>query len=225
MGTDIHVYVEVWDETAKCWRLVDYNQTNNTMTFIDGFDDPPGEDADDGKYVERIFDLQLDIRRDYWLFAKLANVRNGHGFAGCQTGEPIEPISYPRGLPDDMSTEMKICMEYIEHTPSYLELDEILDADWNFSIEKMGVMSVKEYIKFKESGKATNYSGDVFGGGTKVITEEEFNSLNEECNKDNIYVKTKWTESQEGEFNWFLDIVRNIKKLVNRARLVFYFDS
>ena len=39
--------------------------------------------------------------RHYQLFAALAGVRNGFGFAGCVTGEPVEPIAKGRGLPED----------------------------------------------------------------------------------------------------------------------------
>jgi len=39
--------------------------------------------------------------RNYDTFAVYANVRNGHGFAGVKTGEAWEPISEPRGFPDD----------------------------------------------------------------------------------------------------------------------------
>lgn len=38
------------------------------------------------------------FRRDYFLFGVLANVRNGHGFAGVDTGDPVDPISEPRGV-------------------------------------------------------------------------------------------------------------------------------
>lgn len=40
--------------------------------------------------------------RSYSLFAALANVRNGFGFAGVYTHEPIKPIAEPRGLPTDV---------------------------------------------------------------------------------------------------------------------------
>lgn len=39
--------------------------------------------------------------RHYQLFAVLADVRNGTGFAGVKTGDAVEPISEPRGYPLD----------------------------------------------------------------------------------------------------------------------------
>src|ERR1700691_1564806 len=48
-------------------------------------------------------DVKVPDGRNYWTFAKLANVRNGFGFAGCDTGDAVVPICEPRGLPADTS--------------------------------------------------------------------------------------------------------------------------
>lgn len=42
-----------------------------------------------------------DQHRHYQLFAVLADVRNGRGFAGVRTGDEVVPISEPRGYPAD----------------------------------------------------------------------------------------------------------------------------
>lgn len=39
--------------------------------------------------------------RSYDTFAILANVRNGYGFAGCDTGDGYEPICEPKGFPNN----------------------------------------------------------------------------------------------------------------------------
>ena len=44
---------------------------------------------------------EYDEDRHYRLFSALAGIRNGVGFAGITYGEPIKPISEPRGLPND----------------------------------------------------------------------------------------------------------------------------
>ncbi|HET8668868.1 MAG TPA: hypothetical protein VFM10_12865 [Terriglobales bacterium] len=46
-----------------------------------------------------------EMHRHYQLFAVLAGVRNGTGFAGVKTGEAVTPISEPRGYPDDFVSE------------------------------------------------------------------------------------------------------------------------
>jgi hypothetical protein len=50
--------------------------------------------------------------RNYWAFAILADVRNGYGFAGHDTGLPLTPIAPPRGIPPDtciLNTETEDC--------------------------------------------------------------------------------------------------------------------
>ena len=43
--------------------------------------------------------------RHYQLFAVLADVRNGYGFAGIPTGEVVTPIAKRRGLPADFAMD------------------------------------------------------------------------------------------------------------------------
>lgn len=58
-----------------------------------------------------------DDERHYQLFSVLADVRNGYGFAGVQTGEWVKPISSPRGLPEDFAYE---CYEHPMSDPDAL---------------------------------------------------------------------------------------------------------
>ncbi len=44
---------------------------------------------------------KYEQNRHYQLFAVLAGVRNGYGFAGVPTGEPVKPIAEQRGYPAD----------------------------------------------------------------------------------------------------------------------------
>jgi hypothetical protein len=48
---------------------------------------------------------KYEAGRDYYLFAMLAGVRNGFGFAGCEIFEPLTPIAEPRGYPDDFQVD------------------------------------------------------------------------------------------------------------------------
>lgn len=68
--------------------------------------------------------------RNYQLFALLADVRNGSGFAGCDTGNHIEPISIPKGLPKDCSAKVQLNSDDWDidgHSHSWLTLKELLD--------------------------------------------------------------------------------------------------
>jgi len=91
--------------------------------------------------------------RDYTLFAILAGVRNGFGFAGCYRHEPLVPIAEGRGLPYfiekdeeyystdfynrwhgkyDNEPEMGVYLG--DHSFTYMNIDEIL-------IGKVGVIT------------------------------------------------------------------------------------
>jgi len=75
--------------------------------------------------------------RNYMVFAMLAGVRNGTGFAGTPTHSPIVPVSDLRGVPDDVTAET-IAILSDEHSASWLMLDELLDYDWAQPIERDG---------------------------------------------------------------------------------------
>lgn len=89
--------------------------------------------------------------RNYDLFAALAGVRNGRGFAGVYTGEPLKPIAEPRGVPDDADPRT---VKYLsdEHTPSWLTLTEILDYDWDQGKIAGGVVNADLYELLKQRG-------------------------------------------------------------------------
>ena len=89
MGCDIHLYVERKVEGA--WKSV--------------------HDFAPDKYGEGVADVSYEDRwysdRNYDLFAILADVRNGHGFAGVATGEGFTPIADPKGIPADCDPQIK----------------------------------------------------------------------------------------------------------------------
>lgn len=91
MGTDIHLQVEVRGEDGE-WKISPrrpfprYNGEGFSWN-----DDPTG--------------------RNYNLFAFLANVRNGFGFAGVRTGNRIVPQFAGRGVPRDYD-DPKLSFKY-----------------------------------------------------------------------------------------------------------------
>jgi hypothetical protein len=63
--------------------------------------------------------------RNYFLFAILANVRNGYR---------IEPLCDPRGIPEDSCYPIKYIVNEWKgdgHSLSYFTLKELLDVDWS----------------------------------------------------------------------------------------------
>lgn len=114
--------------------------------------------------------------RNYQLFGILANVRNGYGFAGCDTGDPFIPIAEPRGLPDGLDPEK----HYLgEHSFSWLTLVELLAYDWSQETVRRGwvkaevydeVLRHREWDKYAEPSQA---NGGISGPNIEHISSEE----------------------------------------------------
>jgi hypothetical protein len=78
-------------------------------------------------------DLVVTQNRNYRAFAVLADVRNGYGFAGSDTGEALKPISEPRGLPADMSPELRLRLDENENEnerAAPVDIDSEENAFW-----------------------------------------------------------------------------------------------
>lgn len=107
MGTDVHAaffrrktplpknnVTDVETETPVAKQEILAPQTENDAVYI-----PP---YDFGKFSDwEMVPCSWEQDRCYLLFAFLADVRNGFGFAGIFTHKPVEPISEPRGLPSE----------------------------------------------------------------------------------------------------------------------------
>lgn len=115
--------------------------------------------------------------RNYNLFAILAGVRNGTGFAGCRIGEKFNPISETKGYPEDMCKDSESYLSY-EHSASWLTLKEIFDFDWNQIHRRYGVLSEEEYKNTVMKGKyPDNWCGGISGRNISVIPESEMVDL------------------------------------------------
>jgi hypothetical protein len=110
--------------------------------------------------------------RSYDTFAILADVRNGRELAGVATGDGFEPISEPRGLPDDMDPATK---EFLsdEHSQSWLTLQELLDFDWEQTTFRRGYVGPNQFRTFLEKGSPDSWSRGVGGSSVRVVTNEE----------------------------------------------------
>jgi len=214
MGCDIHLYVEKKENdewiSADIWELND-----NTL---------------DVSYDKKIYN-----ERNYNLFAILANVRNGYGFAGINTGDEFVPISIPKGLPTDCDERIKIVSDMWGcdgHSHSWLTLKELLNYDWNQVNTHRGVVSKNDYYDFINRGKPKYYSAGVGGWGVKHITNETMKGLLDGSIKldsnFSYYTSVEWKETYKESVKYFLNIV--IPKLQslgepNDVRIVFWFDN
>lgn len=116
MGCDIHTFVEIkskYKSEPKEWS--DGNFYRKNTEFSDSAEE--GTTSSEPEYWR----VSAYIGRNYTLFALLADVRNY---------DDIEPIDYPRGVPDDCS---KACQKELDawgvdsHSHSYFTLTELLD--------------------------------------------------------------------------------------------------
>lgn len=128
MGTDIHCFVE------KRNKKGDWEQ-------ITGFETSWGTDE--------VSPLE---NRNYDMFAVLAGVRNGVGFAGVRTGEPVEPISKPRGLPYDISDEVFKELDHEDwiYDTSWLTVQDLLNYDIDKVKKHEGFVSAEAYRRYKD---------------------------------------------------------------------------
>ncbi len=132
MGCDIHLFVEkkiyniIGFEKKEYWISIDKWTKNEYFHFY------PNEPE-----WEVSIENEMYSKRNYFLFSILANVRN--------KDNSIIPISIPRGLPDDVTKEIKILSDYEGadgHSHSWLSVKEILEYNWNQEYFKDG----KKYL-------------------------------------------------------------------------------
>lgn len=96
------------------------------------------------------------LKRWYALFARIANVRNDGS---------IEPISLPRGLPDDLNIVTKLEADSWKgdgHHYTWLNKDELNELikwaedrmgndGWSFQHEQMGYLNGNDFLQYAES--------------------------------------------------------------------------
>jgi hypothetical protein len=177
--------------------------------------------------------------RDYLVFAILANVRNGYGFAGCYRHEPIKPIQNGRGLPSDL--ELDATGSHIrsddmwmgDHSYGWVSLREMLEYDWKQTIKQGGVLSLAEFVAWDKKSEPRSYCGGVSGQGVVTITPEEANNpavLPQDHSK--VYVQCYWEQPMVMACEHFMHWLNELNEYSFRndinpddIRFVFGFDS
>jgi hypothetical protein len=205
MGTDSHVYVEKFNKETNKWKAIK-------------------------KYKEL-----WCSERNYDLFSILANVRNGYGFAWTKTSDGFVPISLPKGIPDDVSAFVQSeITNWGEngHTHSYLSLKEMKEFDWNQTTRKQGFVDAREYNSFKQNGIPDCWWGDVFGGNTTKLTNEQMDHrINDGTVDGDCYTMVSWevcySEIAKGFLNEDMPYFESLSEdgSGEDVRIVFFFDS
>ena len=168
MGTDIHMTIEIrrglrW-ERADLRRPCEWcegtgiarNRPSEKCYWCCEKGETPKIHPRGGAYDHRCYDV----------FAILANVRNGHGFAGIDTGDGFIPIAPQRGLPADMVPDANE-YDHGEHSFSHLTLAELLAyPHWEKGVtKKRGVLQADEFAKWEKAGRGQpeGWSGAIDG--------------------------------------------------------------
>jgi hypothetical protein len=205
MGTDIHLQVQrrnsegTWETVNPPlgyndhdeWILKNYKEAvaklPEGVTEADVLAGNP-EEFDWNCYYIRKYHQNWYNGRNYNLFAMLADVRNGRGFAGVQTGAGFNPIAEPRGLPDDVTPghydeeveDFVGGFNFGDHSFSHLTLKELLDYDWDQTTALCCYIPLSYYAVRKETGDTSAPewgSGGIWGQGIEMIDADEADRL------------------------------------------------
>lgn len=191
MGTDIHFHVEKQTGPGRWIRAEDL--LPNKYYRGGGSSEP-----------EYVWDYWYS-GRDYRLFAMLANVRNGFGFAGIPTGQAIEPIDEPRGLPKDVSPDTQSEADYWSadaHSHSYFTVRELLEVDWQQMITHFGYVTPNDFDRWRRLGSPEYPITGVHRSAYEIISHEEMAYL-----IDTYELPTNWNARKFREkHGWSKDI-------------------
>lgn len=160
--------------------------------------------------------------RNYASFAILADVRNGGG--SFEAGQYFEPIAPPRGLPDDMSAEVRRVFsrydddrtdEELEadhdiwpgdHSESWVTLAELEAYPTARKLERSGVITFADFCAREDAGQSGSspetWSGAVWGRGLVTIDEGQAKLrrrvpglVEPKTPDDKLYVTVRWVLS------------------------------
>lgn len=226
MGTDIHY---VFQAKAKDIARVTQSQTPVT---------------DPEEWID--IDTKYEGNRHYLLFAVLADVRNGFGFAGSYRHEPLRPIlEERRGLPDDFGNDYDFYRDQWmgDHSYNWLLGSEMLNwTRLDRSLVFGGVLSREEFNQWDGVSEPQRYSGGVWGSDITTIVDKAsaarcLVSVDEEQRDagtglvvapvtDWTHIQVYWRASLQEQLEYFFDgIIKPLVEEYGDIRMVFGFDS
>lgn len=243
MGTDIHMAIEVRRAGKWCWvpgaiPCMDCNGTKRVK-----FGDRAEEDcycvryAHRGRHEGRMHGYH---DRNYDAFGIIANVRNG------TCGEETPFISEARGLPDDISAELKAANEAPyelpdgndnpahfslgDHSFTSVTLAELLAFNWDDRGGREATINADQYAKWDKKSALDSYCA--WSSGETVSMSEADERIT--AGKSEGYnVRAKWGESlAEMAGNFHSKFIPELVAISERegvpatdVRIVFGFDS
>ena len=223
MGCDIHIFAE---------KKVHNNWVKIGNVFPNSYYDP---NECVSEYNSELTDSPYQ-GRNYDLFSVLADVRNGRGFAGVKTGEGFVPISAPKGLPEDISQEVKVLSDDWGddgHSHSFFTLEELQSYDWNQITVRQGVITYNEFDKLKtdSNSQPSSWCGWISGNRVVVLEEDEISPEKIQeltLSGKEIYVLYRWVSSYKqcclSFYEKTLPYLQNLGSS-QEVRIVFWFDN
>lgn len=207
MGCDIHIIVERQNTNGEWLRVWAHDWEK---------DDPIGTP-------------EMFRNRNYDLFGILADVRNGHGFAGIPTGSGWPSIAPDRGIPTDSTVTDAERNDYTlgDHSFTWVGLDELKAFDWDgVKATAYGIVTRDEYARMQREGESRpkSWCGGISGLGVLTVTPQQLL----ERPMPFTHVSLQWTETaREGTGEWPTVVLPWLDSLADGhpLRLVFGFDS
>jgi hypothetical protein len=183
-----------------------------------------------------------NFNRHYLLFAALADVRNGYGFAGIPTGTPLTPISEPRGLPEDFFMDKSVHpISSKEHLPGYMRNSEgyyVWMGDHSqswltgeemlawikqpFRKQIIGVLCREVYENWDKQGSPEMWCGDISGAFIVKINDNQMEKM---TFPNWTHIRCSWEINLNEELQYFFDEVQELTNKHGKIRFVFGFDS
>lgn len=226
MGCDIHDYYEIKNDQGK-WEL---------HNFVPKIND--AETGDLETDYDALWNHPLHIGRCYRLFAFLADVRNGSGFAGCDTGDEVEPIDDPRGVPRDASGDYLVAVNDWSgdgHSHSFFTAEELVNADWDQACVERAFIQLSQLEQFKAQGNldSMSYCGDVHGANVVKLFMDEAEEMllrpETRLPGKSYYVRVEYSRPLKEElasyYTEWLPAVLKLHEDPTRIRFCFFFDN
>jgi hypothetical protein len=198
--------------------------------------------------------------RDYVLFSLLGDSRNHGGRHDPTWQEPrtvvddegnehevpgwwyepddgghdrIEPISLPRGVPDDASVTWQAFVAMWEARGAsidvtWLTTEEIVSADWDQVVYSYGVLPEEDYLKLRDEGIIPKLHPMAAGGpGVRTVNEVEYAAG--ERGEQITCVSARWRSGTVREITGtFLPMVLDIHEGIpdgSKVRFMLLFES
>jgi len=236
LGCDIHLYVEKRVEGK--WIAADKWIEENE-----------GTDEEPDVRLTVPYDNRVYSGRCYDLFSILADVRNGYGFAGIKTGAGFNPICPPKGLPDDVSPEVKQWSDHWDsdgHSHSWHTVADLLAYDWTQTTTKTGSVDLSNFENWdrwrREKDEAPmEYCGSVSGLLVKYLEIDQMQELAKQLRElsrleqqsfvkkhEHTYCEVQWTTAYHKSCPHFWS--EAMPRLLRfgkpeDVRIVFWFDN